>query len=83
MPRSVADLRLRLARARRRGLFLFARALVRAVGFDGIRALGATVGHLLYQFDAGTRRACLAGIAALQNKQPERLKLATEIYNRK
>jgi KDO2-lipid IV(A) lauroyltransferase len=55
----------RLARARRRSLFLTARWLVRRTGFDGIRRAGAWVGRLHYLGSTRTRRACLAGIAAV------------------
>jgi KDO2-lipid IV(A) lauroyltransferase len=59
----------RLARARRRSLFLFARWLVRRTGFDGIRRTGAWVGRLHHLFSPGTRRACRAGIAAVLGRQ--------------
>lgn len=71
MQRLVAELKLKLARARRRGLFLLARALVRSAGFDGVRALGTEVSRLHYLLDPRTRRACLEGIAALQGRSPQ------------
>lgn len=66
----VAELRLGVARAWRRGLFLFARWLVRRVGFDGIRPLGALLARVHYALGGRTRRACLAGIAAVQGRSP-------------
>jgi KDO2-lipid IV(A) lauroyltransferase len=62
-------MRRRLRRARRRGLFLGARWLVRRAGFDGLRQLGGRLGRLHYALDRRTRRACLAGIAALQGRR--------------
>jgi lauroyl/myristoyl acyltransferase len=53
---------------RRRALFLGVRALVRRAGFDGLRPLGARLARLHYHLDGRTRRACLAGIAALQGR---------------
>jgi KDO2-lipid IV(A) lauroyltransferase len=61
----------RLARARRRTLFLTARALVRRAGFDGIRRAGAWVGRVHYLIDGKSRRACRAGIAALLDRPPD------------
>jgi len=60
-----------MERARRRGLFLLARTLVRSAGFDGVRALGTEVGRLHYLLGSRTRRACLEGIAALQGRSPD------------
>jgi lauroyl/myristoyl acyltransferase len=49
-------------------LFRAARWLVRRVGFDDLRALGARVGWMHYVMGGQTRRACLSGIAALQGR---------------
>lgn len=67
MPRSVADipLRLRLRRARMRALFLAVRQLMRWWGFDGARPLGTVLGALQYRGDGRMRRSCQADIAAL------------------
>jgi lauroyl/myristoyl acyltransferase len=70
MPRWGAELARWSDRVRRRSLFLSARWLVRRAGFDGIRSLGARVGNLQYTLSGRTRRACLAGIAALQGRAP-------------
>jgi KDO2-lipid IV(A) lauroyltransferase len=63
-----AELAIRFGRLRRRSLFLGARWLVRRAGFDGLRHLGARLGKLQYALNGRTRRACLAGIAALQGR---------------
>jgi lauroyl/myristoyl acyltransferase len=60
--------RRRLRGTRRRALFLGARWMVRRAGFDGIRRLGSWLAHAHYALDGRTRRACLAGIAALQGR---------------
>lgn len=62
---------LRIARLRRRALFLGARWLLRRTGFDGVRALGERLGRVHYAIDGRTRRVCLEGIAALQGRQPD------------
>jgi lauroyl/myristoyl acyltransferase len=66
----VGELRLRIDRLQRRGLFLLARWLVRRAGFDGMRRLGARVARIHYAMGVRTRRDCLAGIAALKGMQP-------------
>lgn len=70
MPRWVGEWRLRLDRLQRRSLFLLARWLVRRAGFDGLRQLGARLGRMHHALSGRTRRACLAGIAALQGRAP-------------
>lgn len=66
----VAELRLLVARMRRRSLFLLARWLVRRAGFDGIRRLGARLGRIHYLSSRTTRRRCLEGIAAALGRAP-------------
>ncbi len=68
-PHSVADLLLGLRRARRRGLFLFARVLMRWLGFDSARRLGAWLGALHYRLDGRTRRRCLQDLAVLTGRE--------------
>ena len=79
----MGERRLRLDRLRRRGLFLFARWLVRRSGFDGLRRLGAQMARLHYAFGGRIRRACLEGIAALQGRaadDPEVERTLREAY---
>lgn len=61
----------RLGRQRRRWLFLAAHWLVRRTAFDRMRRLGAVLGRMHYALDRRTRRACLAGIAALQGRSAD------------
>ena len=75
MPRWVDRWRHRLRGVRRRALFLGVRALVRRAGFDGLRPLGARLARLHYRIDGRTRRACLAGIAALQGRSTHALEV--------
>jgi hypothetical protein len=65
VPRWGAELAYWFRGARRRRLFIVARWLVRRTGFDGLRRLGERLAKLQYALDGRTRRACLAGIAAL------------------
>src|SRR5690606_21620240 len=67
----VAEWRQRFGRRRRRWLFLVSRWLVRRAGFDGVRALGTRLGRVHYALSGQTRRACLAGIAALQGRSAD------------
>lgn len=62
---SAPDLGLRWRRARRRGLFRFARWLMRTLGFGSARGLGAFLGGLHYWIDGDTRRRCLQDLAEL------------------
>jgi lauroyl/myristoyl acyltransferase len=57
-------------RARRRWLFLGARAVMRMGGFGLARSLGATLGALHYRFGGAERRACLHDLAVLLGKPP-------------
>jgi KDO2-lipid IV(A) lauroyltransferase len=57
-------------RARRRWLFLGARALMRASGFGAARRLGSVLGALHYRFGGTERRACLRDLALLLGRQP-------------
>jgi lauroyl/myristoyl acyltransferase len=67
----VAKWRRTVGRLRRRLLFLVARWLVRRTGFDDMRTLGARIGWMHYVMEGRTRRACLAGIAALQGRNAD------------
>jgi|JI10StandDraft_1071094.scaffolds.fasta_scaffold32177_4 lauroyl/myristoyl acyltransferase len=57
-------------RARRRGLFLAARSLMRLGGFGAARPLGAAMGALHYLFGASDRRQCLRDLAPLMGREP-------------
>lgn len=73
----------RIARLRRRALFLSVRWLLRRTGFDGARGLGVRLARLHYFLDGRTRRVCLAGIAALQGRaadDPAVEKILREAY---
>lgn len=48
---------------------MFARWLIRQLGFDSARRLGASLGALQYRLDAETRRRCLADIADLTGRE--------------
>ncbi|MDQ2639507.1 MAG: lysophospholipid acyltransferase family protein [Pseudomonadota bacterium] len=67
----MGDLRIKFDRLQRRSLFLVARWLVRRAGFDGVRPLGAALGRVHHALSGRTRRACLAGIAALRGTTPD------------
>lgn len=67
---SAPDLAVRWRRARRRGLFLFARWLMRTFGFGSARRIGSWLGSLQYQFDSKARRSCLEGLAVLMRRDP-------------
>jgi lauroyl/myristoyl acyltransferase len=66
--RSGVSLQRRLIRAGRRSTFLTMRWLLRRFGFDSARLFGTWLGRLQYHFDGETRRQCLAGIAAVQQR---------------
>jgi KDO2-lipid IV(A) lauroyltransferase len=68
--RWVADLLLRMRRARRRALFVCVRVLMRLLGFPRARSLGALLGALHYRLDGGTRRRCLHDLAVLTGHKP-------------
>jgi KDO2-lipid IV(A) lauroyltransferase len=53
---------------RRRSMFLGIRWLVRRIGFDGIRRLGALLGTLHYFFGRRIRQRCLVGLAACMDR---------------
>ncbi|HKQ84606.1 MAG TPA: lysophospholipid acyltransferase family protein [Steroidobacteraceae bacterium] len=64
----MADWGRMLRRARRRLLFLAVNALVRSVGFRGVRRLAAILGDMQYRFGGRTRQRCLHDLAALQQR---------------
>jgi KDO2-lipid IV(A) lauroyltransferase len=66
-----ADQRITFGRLRRRVLFIVMRQVLRLCGFDSARPLGAFLGAVQYRLDPGTRRSCLAGVAALLGRKPE------------
>jgi KDO2-lipid IV(A) lauroyltransferase len=66
----VADLLLRMRRARRRALFVCVRVLMRLLGFGSARRVGALLGALHYRLDGSTRRSCLQDLAVLTGRKP-------------
>jgi lauroyl/myristoyl acyltransferase len=57
-------------RAGRRGLFLFARTLMRMGGFGAARPVGTAMGALHYLLGATERRRCLHDLAPLMGREP-------------
>jgi KDO2-lipid IV(A) lauroyltransferase len=66
-----ADQRITFGRLRRRVLFIVMRQVLRLFGFDSARPIGAMLGAVQYRFDAGLRRSCLTGVAAVLGRTPQ------------
>jgi KDO2-lipid IV(A) lauroyltransferase len=68
-------------RARRRGLFLFARSVLRLGGFGAARPVGAAMGALHYLLSATERRRCLSDLTRLMNRKPGDARVEATLRN--
>lgn len=64
----MASTRLRIARARKRAMFLVARALTRWIGFARVRGLGRALGELQYRLSPGPREQQARDLAGVLGK---------------
>lgn len=64
----MASLRLRIARARKRTMFLLARSLTRGIGFARVRSLGRLLGDLQYRWSWRQRERQARDLAAVLGK---------------